>query len=327
MPIALIDIEVVGNAEPEFRSELQDVILQGVKDEGIQVVSQDEVTASLRSRPDLAGCVTPACVRALPDVLGSTRFLRLWIEARGAAYTFELTLLSGEDGSVVQREQVECPVCTTREIIEQVGQATAALAKTARGVPVEITSTPAGARLRIDGRDVGQTPFAGNLLVGSHEVDVTLDGHLPAEQTIEVTPREDGDESPQAFAVTLVEGRLPGGKPAPGRPFGVLKWAGATATVAALGMGVVWLAVDGNGTCGGGADQACKEFYDTGTLGLVGLGVGAALGAATGYMFWQDGQDADARARYLRARATAAGVTPSIVPLAGGAMGAVHVRF
>lgn len=332
LTIALIDIEVVGNAGPEFRTELQAVILSAVKEEGIQVVSQDDVHASLRSRPDLADCVTPACVRALPDILGSDRFLRLWIEARGAAYSFELTLLGGEDGGVVQREQQECPVCTTREIIEQVGQATVALAKTARGLPVEITSTPAGARLRIDGNDVGQTPFAGNLLVGSHQVEATLDGYMPAEQTVEVTPRENGDESPQAFAMTLVEGQAPMRRKAlPGRPFRTLKWAGAATAVAALGMGVVWLAVDGNGTCGS-ADQACPELYDTGTLGLVGLGAGAALGMATGYMFWQDGQDAEARVRASKAGSAAASsvkpnIRPGIMPLAGGAMGAVHVRF
>lgn len=317
LAVALIDIEVVGGADAGLVSEIESTIARALEEEGFRPVSLSDVRSSLRARPDLGGCVTPACVRALPDLLGTDRFLRLWIEARGAAYSFELSLLGGKDGGVLQRQQAECPVCTTMEILEQVSTATRALMKAARGVPVEIVSSPEGAVLRVDGRELGTTPFTGHLPTGAHELELSLDGHAPALQTIEVAAAAE-DAAPQRFEVTLTRALATPpstGRRKPGRPYATLKWLGAATTVTALSAGVVWLAVDGNGTCGESGKE-CPEVYDTGTLGLVGLGVGAALGLTTGWMFWRDSEDASAAA------------TATVAPVAGGgAMGSVHVRF
>ena len=51
-----------------------------------------------------------------------------------------------------------------------------------------VRSTPAGARVVVDGRDYGPSPVAvRDLATGSHRVRVTQDGYLPVERRVSVT--------------------------------------------------------------------------------------------------------------------------------------------
>jgi hypothetical protein len=55
-----------------------------------------------------------------------------------------------------------------------------------------VRSTPAGARVSIDGRDAGVTPaVVRDLARGSHHVRVTRDGYLTEERRIVITPRRE----------------------------------------------------------------------------------------------------------------------------------------
>ncbi len=73
-----------------------------------------------------------------------------------------------------------------------------------------VTSTPT-AELLIDGREVGPTPFLGNLEVGEHTFSIALDGYEAWETKVEVA----ADENPP-LAVELVSLASPG--PRPKRP-------------------------------------------------------------------------------------------------------------
>ena len=61
-----------------------------------------------------------------------------------------------------------------------------------------VDSRPRGASVTIDGRQMGQTPRAIQLLPGEHTVVIQLTGHRPVRSNIEVTA---GRQT--RFAVTL----------------------------------------------------------------------------------------------------------------------------
>ena len=67
---------------------------------------------------------------------------------------------------------------------------------------VEVTSDPEGARVSVDGREIGPTPLGQPLILGpgDHVVTATLDGHQPAERSVRVAA---GDTL--AVALTLAK--------------------------------------------------------------------------------------------------------------------------
>jgi len=72
--------------------------------------------------------------------------------------------------------------------------------------PVTFRSSPAGAKLKIDGEGVGRTPVTRELLAGTHIYEISLAGHRPFRASVEVAP-----ETPLEVPVVdlaAVDGRL-----------------------------------------------------------------------------------------------------------------------
>lgn len=67
---------------------------------------------------------------------------------------------------------------------------------------ITITSTPEGATLRVDGRELGQTPWEGELSKGEHELLLSLAGQRPARRTVEL---EEGEVYTEDFTFIPVE--------------------------------------------------------------------------------------------------------------------------
>jgi serine/threonine protein kinase len=67
-----------------------------------------------------------------------------------------------------------------------------------------VRSTPAGARVTVDGRDAGQTPATvTNLAMGTHSVRITHQGYLPAERRVRIR----NTQPAQSIEVELEEAR------------------------------------------------------------------------------------------------------------------------
>ena len=67
------------------------------------------------------------------------------------------------------------------------------------------------------------------------------------------------------------------------------KWVVAAGSVAALGVGLTSLALDGDGTCDGAGE--CARIYDGATFGWVSLVASAGLAGTAGWMFYRDRAD------------------------------------
>lgn len=59
-----------------------------------------------------------------------------------------------------------------------------------RTIPLRILSVPPGAKLKVDGQDVGTTPIMVKLTVGNHTLDLTKEGYAPGNTPLDVTPDE-----------------------------------------------------------------------------------------------------------------------------------------
>jgi hypothetical protein len=65
------------------------------------------------------------------------------------------------------------------------------LAKTGpKSIPLRVISVPPGAKLKVDGQEVGTTPVMVRLTVGTHQLDLTKEGYAPGGTPLDVTPDE-----------------------------------------------------------------------------------------------------------------------------------------
>lgn len=71
------------------------------------------------------------------------------------------------------------------------------------GSRLTLTSTPAGAKVVIDGKEVGISPWSGDIRPGNHKVSVTAEGFVREERVVQVQPSRDSD-------VTFALNRAPG---------------------------------------------------------------------------------------------------------------------
>ncbi|HUJ28277.1 MAG TPA: PEGA domain-containing protein [Myxococcales bacterium] len=71
------------------------------------------------------------------------------------------------------------------------------------GSRLTLTSTPQGAKVAIDGKDVGISPWSGDIRPGNHKVAVAADGFVREERVVQVQPSRDSD-------VTFALNRAPG---------------------------------------------------------------------------------------------------------------------
>lgn len=308
--VAIVAMDVKGGAVAQIKSRTLESIAQKLEAEGISVIDHEEVAAALRKNKELVSCTTPDCLKQIGELVRSGRLLRLKVEASGATYTYEIELVLTAQGKS-QRAQSSCPACTVSEAAEQIAESTFELLdKMTResvgpgAVMVEIATTPAGARLQIDGNVAGVSPYRGELAPGSHTITASHPGYRDAVETALVVESSE----PQRFSLALV--KQDEETPAASRPFRMLKWAGVGLTAAALGTGVTWLVIDGKGTCPSGT---CPELYDTRNQGLITVGVGALAGAATAWMFLRDRQDEQSMI--------------VVAPTTGGAVAGLWLRF
>jgi PEGA domain len=326
--VAIIHIDITGDYSPDLMEQIDAALVRALAGVGFSGVSHESVQAEFRGQPGLADCQTPDCLQKLPEHLGTSQFLRLRVEASSAIYEFELLLLvaEGEGGGVKERRKDTCPVCTSEEFIDRVSDNVRALMQPFQPVPVTLESQPAGARLTIDGRELGSAPFSGKLAPGSHRVRAVLAGHLDAEQVIEVAAGP--ADAPQRFDIGLTAGPSGGGGEVDGgSAWGMWKWPTAIAAVGAVAVGGYWLSIDGD--CSTDPEVSggeCELKYGTQGQGIAAVGVGAALGIAAGLMFWSDsGSGSETKAEAATDGGSA--FAPDIVPTRGGAMGTLRFRF
>jgi hypothetical protein len=184
-----------------------------------------------------------------------------------------------------------CELCSLVEVEEQfaadLGHLCARLDASADAPGrVRVSAQPARAWLRIDGRRIGQTPWAGELEVGEHRLEVGARGYGDQARTLQVFA---GIEQHEHFELMALS-RAP--RPAwPG-------W-GSLGLGIALGItGTALIAIDGRdwqGRCTGADVDAlgnCRFVYRTLPTGIALAALGAAtIAGGVGLIVWSQHGD------------------------------------
>jgi len=293
--IAIIDLEISGDGPPELRQQLQKHIRDGLASGGLKVTDLDQTLKVLQGVPELIGCSSTACLERIFELIPAHRFVRAVVTASGATYEIHLELLSAlEDESVVNTVDESCAVCTISDLNTMAAESARKLLRPNdnQKVSVMIASDPAGALILVDGVDVGDSPLETELVVGSHTITATLDGHTSSEKTIDVLP----DSEQQRFELVLpaVASITKSGPETPA-DYGSMKWiaVGGAATLATVGA--VLISIDGNAIDCNASVSTCAEFRDTKTGGIVSLSGGVLVGALAGWMFWKESSTAKSK--------------------------------
>lgn len=266
---------VEGQAPEHVVDALTESVRGGLSDAGVAQAKAPE------------GCADAGCMaQAVTD--GTARaYVATEVRIVESDYTLVADLL-GADGQSLARREGSCEICTYEEagvaLRELVAQAAAEL-----GPPpvlagtITVTSVPEGATVRIDGTEVGTTPYEGSVDAGSHTVELSLDGHEPTQKSVEITG---GGSQTVELALDRTARMSPGTTAAIG-------WAAIGVGAAALVGGIALLVLDENAVksnCEGvhvDADGDCEFRYNTlgGGIGLTVAGV-ASAGAGVGLLLY-----------------------------------------
>lgn len=309
--VAVLPLRVEGELEPHVRAQLQDRLGEGIARGDVGVVSLERVQAAA---PGVDVCEDAACLAEAARATGAALAVHAVVKAQGRDYRLALEILDAKDGAVLQKRDAACEICGTAEVIEQIGNEASALVPfiveytQARSV-LEVRSVPAGARVLVDGNEVGTTPFSGEVLAGDRVVEVSKPGYTLRERRVAVG----------RGATTLVDVELdrvePERKPA---PHAALGWTPIGVGAAAVGAGVALIVIEEDpvaGRCDApenvDAFGTCRYRYKTLESGIAMAAVGAALIVAGAVVLGIRAKRGRGRPEHQAARARRLGGDPS----------------
>jgi hypothetical protein len=146
---------------------------------------------------------------------------------------------------------------------------------------LRVSAQPERARLRIDGRRIGQTPWAGELPVGEHQLEVDARGYGKQARTLQVFTGIEQHEHFELMALSR--------SPRPAWP----GWSSLGLGIALGIAGTALIAIDGQdwqGRCSGpnvDANGNCRFAYRTLPAGLALAALGASsIAAGVGLIVW-----------------------------------------
>lgn len=147
-----------------------------------------------------------------------------------------------------------------------------------------VTTHPEGAAVEVDGRLIGQAPIRHLVAAGQRSVRITLEGHEPVEQTVNVEPTQ---EHPLEITLEEESDELPPVTPATHTEPHFANWLIGGALVAggvgALISPLATLVLEGQCADSTGLDDGwCRSVYQFGPASgvLMGVGIAAIIGGA-----------------------------------------------
>jgi hypothetical protein len=241
-------------------------------------------------------CEPPPCVS---DCTEDQPSVALVIDGDSRDYTLHWT---ANDPRLDEPLIVEsrCELCSLVEVEEQLaadlGRVCAQLTASTDALGrLRVSSQPEAAWLRIDGRRIGRTPWAGELDMGEHRLEVGSRGHGSQARTVDIFS---GVERHETFELMPLQHRA--------RP----SWPGWVSMGFGFALGIAGtalLAIDGKewpGRCSGSNIDAtgnCRFVYRTRSLGIAFASIGAvSLTAGVGLMVWSQHGDRGAGLAWRR---------------------------
>lgn len=226
------------------------------------------------------GCRDRACIRGLADTASHVATPRLRVSGE-RDYAFAIDVASTRTGEIVATVEGECDLCGFEEVgalIEAKAVAAAAALEKLRAAfaTVEISTTPLGAKVEVDGVEQGSTPLDLELAPGVHRLRVTKPGHLPQEFEYEAI-----EGMRKRMTIGLEAEPPPPPDPAIRRSRDMFIAGGVLGVLGlgAIGGGAALLVIDGDpyeNDCQEDVQGNCRYLYRTANGGIATIAVGAA---------------------------------------------------
>jgi hypothetical protein len=181
--VASADVGVVVVGEPTMQPQLAAQLEQWLTKNGHQLVASPLPPEAITTMIDCFVIEDESCARGVVEKRArseSVVFARIDLEAAttDAERTVTVTAWWFDKGHDAIAERRFCERCTDLTLRSTADDLIAALASsTKRDIGrLRLTSSPVGARVRVDGKQVGVTPLDYELAEGSHEIVVSHDG-------------------------------------------------------------------------------------------------------------------------------------------------------
>ncbi len=227
-------------------------------------------------------CADDACVREAMEGTSAPVLVVLRVEQTDNVYSFELEARNASTGERFATASDVCEICGLEEVAELVEMRAVALGEKLER-PAEATlrfvSTPAGARVFVDGREVGVTPLELTLAQGEHAVQLEKPGFVEERRAVGVMAGIDVDVRVQLLPVVVTHD--------PGRGWKIAGSVSLGLGALGLGLGIPLVAIDGrpyDENCRADPEGNCAKLYDTmgagaslATAGVIGVGAGVAM--------------------------------------------------
>jgi hypothetical protein len=317
--VAVLPPEYSANVSEGARTTLVQRLVEGLKAASFNVVYGDELLKRLGADTSALACRTADCYPALAKRLRVAYLVVITVGQVERNYDITLVLLRGRSGEKAAELRERCDICGIEEVGEKMGLAASSLRTKLEALMVgparlAVRSSPPGAYVYLDGKEIGRTPLEREVPSGPHTLRLTHRGHIAAERTVTLVP-----EVAETVDVMLI-------RAAATFPYAAVGWTALATGVLAIGAGAALVAIDGRPiSCAVAQQDAfghCPKVRNTRALGAALAGVGAALATGGGLFLWlaSDRGGGERRAAAPRWRA-------GVQPLLGGAQLALDGRF
>lgn len=289
--IALLSLEISGDAPPELRQQVQAHIAKGLA-QSHTVIGLDETQKTLATSPELIGCFSSECLERIGEALSIRRFVRAVLVASGAHYELKLDLMqTGSEELLLNSVTTSCSICTISDLNERTQDAASQLLvlDAEKLMEVTIASIPDGAVISIDGLEAGTSPVETELAPGPHRVRAAMEGYVTSAKTIEVLAAA---TTGQRFELPLVEPLVASTSAPP--DYGYWKWGSVAASGVLLVLGTTLIVIDDDPTCDSSTEQ-CPFLRQTMLGGVLSISGSVLTGAAAGWMFWDESRESRKR--------------------------------
>ncbi|MGH1344755.1 MAG: hypothetical protein ACRBN8_24560 [Nannocystales bacterium] len=300
--IVVRPLEVEGDVAQGWKETFSVALARGLARKHVRLLAP--------RNPDAVECgpTNARCWRDYAQSRDAAFVVHARISKRGGDYELSLELSQVGQEEVIARARQVCELCGLVEVgtlLEDVaGTLASKVDSLASASPLVVfESVPPGARLFLDGREVGPMPRDQEVEPGAHEAEAVLEGHVSQRRSFESQP---GLEQTLRFELSPIsrQRRL-------ARPLG---WTSVGAGLGAVVAGSVLVSIDEDAItsrCNGenvNSVGVCKFRRDTLGGGIALVSVGAAAVVTGVVLLLVD------RRRTTKSRATLA-------------PGTVHVRF
>lgn len=263
-----VGVVVTGDSaiQPQLAAQIEDWLRQ----RGHTLVAAPLRPDALGTLIDCLAIEDVACARKIVESEAQTErimFAKADLVATGAVRDITLTAYWFAKGSEPTAARRTCAACTDTTIHTTIDDIMTTLAGQGRADvgTVQVTTTPAGARLRVDGKDATSGV---SLPVGEHVVEVSHPGYVSVRESVTI---KGGDTVTLTFALH------------PEKPRNKLALAGIGAGVVLAGVGIVLVATSEEDT------GEKPEYRDTRAGGYVLTGLGVAAIAVSTWWYLRGG--------------------------------------